>query len=44
MSSSLPHEPSKTREKLREELDLVPDCTRQALVPRYPGGIFAEIE
>ena len=27
-----------------EELDLIPDCTRQALVPRYPGGIFAEIE
>lgn len=27
-----------------EELDLIPDCTRQALVPRYPGGIFAEID
>jgi predicted aspartyl protease len=27
-----------------EELDLIPDCGRQALVPRYPGGIFAEID
>jgi predicted aspartyl protease len=27
-----------------EELDLVPDCTRQALVPRDPRGIFAEID
>jgi predicted aspartyl protease len=27
-----------------EELDLIPDCTHQALVPRDPRGIFAEIE
>jgi hypothetical protein len=27
-----------------EELDLIPDSTRQALVPRDPRGIFAEIE
>jgi predicted aspartyl protease len=27
-----------------EELDLIPDCTRQALVPRDPRGIFAEID
>jgi predicted aspartyl protease len=27
-----------------EELDFVPDSTRQALVPRDPHGLFAEIE
>jgi predicted aspartyl protease len=27
-----------------EELDLVPDCTRQALMPRDPRGLFAEID
>jgi predicted aspartyl protease len=27
-----------------EELDFVPDCTRQALVPRDPSGLFAEID
>jgi predicted aspartyl protease len=27
-----------------EELDFVPDCTRQALLPRDPRGLFAEIE
>ena len=27
-----------------EELDLIPDSERQALVPRDPKGIFAEIE
>ena len=27
-----------------EELDFIPDCTRQALLPRDPGGLFAEIE
>ena len=27
-----------------EELDFVPDCTRQALLPRDPHGLFAEIE
>jgi predicted aspartyl protease len=27
-----------------EELDLVPDCTRQALTPRDPSGLFAEID
>jgi predicted aspartyl protease len=27
-----------------EELDLIPDCTRQALVPRDPQGFFAEID
>jgi hypothetical protein len=27
-----------------EELDFLPDCTRQALVPRDPHGILAEIE
>jgi predicted aspartyl protease len=27
-----------------EELDLIPDCTRQALVPRDPNGLFAEID
>ena len=27
-----------------EELDLIPDCTRQALVPRDPHGLFAEID
>jgi predicted aspartyl protease len=27
-----------------EELDLIPDPTRQALVPRDPRGIFAEID
>ncbi len=27
-----------------EELDLIPDPGRQALVPRDPKGIFAEIE
>ena len=27
-----------------EELDLVPDCTRQSLVPRDPRGIFAELD
>ena len=27
-----------------EELDLIPDCTRQALVPRDPQGLFAEID
>jgi predicted aspartyl protease len=27
-----------------EELDFVPDCTRQALVPRDPRGIFAELD
>ncbi len=27
-----------------EELDLVPDCSGQALLPRDPHGLFAEIE
>jgi hypothetical protein len=27
-----------------EELDYVPDCTRQALVPRDPRGLIAEID
>jgi hypothetical protein len=27
-----------------EELDLLPDCTAQKLVPRDPHGLFAEIE
>jgi len=27
-----------------EELDFVPDCTRQALLPRDPRGLFAEID
>jgi predicted aspartyl protease len=27
-----------------EELDFVPDCTRQALLPRDPHGLFAEID
>jgi predicted aspartyl protease len=27
-----------------EELDLIPDCTRQKLIPRDPKGIFAELE
>jgi len=27
-----------------EELDFVPDCTRQALLPRDPNGLFAEID
>jgi predicted aspartyl protease len=27
-----------------EELDFVPDCTAQALVPRDPQGLFAEID
>ncbi len=27
-----------------EELDLIPDCTRQALVPRDPQGLFTEID
>ena len=27
-----------------EELDLIPDCTRQRLIPRDPKGIFAELE
>lgn len=27
-----------------EELDYVPDCTRQALVPRDPHGLIAEID
>jgi hypothetical protein len=27
-----------------EELDLIPDCTTQRLVPRYPRGIFAELD
>lgn len=27
-----------------EELDLVPDCTAQKLVPRDPNGLFAEID
>ena len=27
-----------------EELDLLPDCTRQVLIPRDPSGLFAEIE
>lgn len=27
-----------------EELDLIPDCTRQALVPRDPERIISEIE
>lgn len=27
-----------------EELDLLPDCTQGALVPRDPRGIFAEID
>jgi predicted aspartyl protease len=26
------------------ELDLIPDCTRQVLVPRDPQGLFAEID
>ena len=26
-----------------EELDFVPDCTRQMLLPRDPNGLFAEI-
>ena len=27
-----------------EELDFVPDCTRQVLLPRDPNGLVAEIE
>lgn len=27
-----------------EELDFLPDCTAQTLVPRDPRGLFAEIE
>jgi predicted aspartyl protease len=27
-----------------EELDLIPDCTRQQLVPRDPRGLFAELD
>lgn len=27
-----------------EELGLIPDCTRQSLVPRDPQGLFAEID
>jgi len=27
-----------------EELDIVPDCTRQALQPRDPHGLIAEID
>jgi predicted aspartyl protease len=27
-----------------EELDLIPDCTAQRLVPRDPHGIFAELD
>ncbi len=27
-----------------EELDFVPGCTRQALLPRDPSGLFAEID
>jgi hypothetical protein len=27
-----------------DELDFVPDCTRQALFSRDPHGLFAEIE
>jgi predicted aspartyl protease len=27
-----------------EELDFVPDCNRQALLPRDPNGVFAEID
>jgi predicted aspartyl protease len=27
-----------------EDLDLIPDCTRQALVPRDPRGIFSEMD
>jgi predicted aspartyl protease len=27
-----------------EELDFVPDCTRQVLLPRDPQGLFAEID
>lgn len=27
-----------------EELDFVPDCTRQALLPRDPHGVIAEID
>ncbi len=27
-----------------EELDFVPDCTRQALLPRDPHGLIAEID
>jgi hypothetical protein len=27
-----------------EELDLVPDCTRQALLPRDPCGLITEID
>ena len=27
-----------------EELDFLPDCTRQALLPRDPHGLIAEIE
>ena len=27
-----------------EELDFVPDCTAQALVPRDPQGLFAELD
>jgi hypothetical protein len=27
-----------------EELDFVPGCTRQVLLPRDPPGLFAEIE
>jgi hypothetical protein len=26
------------------ELDFVPDCTRQVLLPRDPNGLIAEIE
>jgi hypothetical protein len=27
-----------------EELDFVPDCTAQKLVPRDPHGMFAELD
>jgi hypothetical protein len=27
-----------------EELDFVPDCTRQALLPRDRSGLFAEVD
>jgi predicted aspartyl protease len=27
-----------------EELDLIPDCTAQKLIPRDPRGIFAELD
>ncbi|MFI5458989.1 MAG: hypothetical protein ACHRXM_26470 [Isosphaerales bacterium] len=28
----------------RFSVELVPDCTRQALLPRDPSGLFAEID